>query len=70
MNIQIDTQNMTAEELLYLPDNGIRTELVRGELREMSPAGSQHGRWAINVTASLVRLYPFLERPDIGLIGH
>ena len=44
---------MTADELLHLPDNGMRTELVRGELREMAPAGSQHGRLTVNVTIPL-----------------
>src|SRR4051794_3912958 len=34
---------MTAEELLQLPDDGMRHELVRGELRTMSPTGSDHG---------------------------
>jgi len=30
----------TAEELLRLPDDGHRYDLVEGELRMMSPAGS------------------------------
>jgi Uma2 family endonuclease len=34
---------MTAEELLNAPDMG-RCELLRGELRMMSPSGSLHGR--------------------------
>lgn len=33
----------TAEELLRLPDDGKRRELVEGEIREMAPAGGQHG---------------------------
>lgn len=36
----------TAEELLRLPDDGLRRELVRGELRVMTPAGWEHGRIA------------------------
>lgn len=35
---------MTAEQLLDLPDDGLRHELVRGELRTMPPAGYRHGR--------------------------
>ena len=38
------TQLMTAEELLSMPDDGFRYELVEGELRRMSPAGHHHGR--------------------------
>ena len=46
-------QQMTAEELLKMPDDGFRYELVRGDLRQMSPAGHKHGRIAGNITASL-----------------
>ncbi|HZG53335.1 MAG TPA: Uma2 family endonuclease [Pyrinomonadaceae bacterium] len=38
------TQLMTAEELLAMPRDGLRYELVEGELRRMSPAGHNHGR--------------------------
>jgi Uma2 family endonuclease len=34
---------MTADELLRLPDNGMRRELIAGELHEMPPAGGEHG---------------------------
>lgn len=34
---------ITAEELLALPNDGMRHELVRGELIEMPPAGDDHG---------------------------
>lgn len=37
------TQSMTADELLKLPRGRWRYELVRGELRTMSPAGDEHG---------------------------
>ena len=36
-------QLVTAEELLEMPDDGVRRELIRGEIREMSPAGDRHG---------------------------
>ncbi len=39
-------QLVTAEELLCLPDDGFRYELVRGELRKMPPAGYDHGKFA------------------------
>ena len=44
---------MTADELLAMPDDGIRRELVAGELREMTPAGWQHGRIAGNIAGEL-----------------
>jgi Uma2 family endonuclease len=34
---------VTADELLRLPADGRRHELVRGELRTMAPAGGEHG---------------------------
>jgi Uma2 family endonuclease len=37
-------QFVTAQELLQMPDDGDRYELVAGELRRMSPAAQQHGR--------------------------
>jgi Uma2 family endonuclease len=44
---------MTAEELERLPDDGWRYELVRGELRKMSPSGARHGSVAAQIIASL-----------------
>ena len=44
---------MTAEELLRLPDDGLRHELVRGELRTMAPAGFEHGDVAFEIGTSL-----------------
>jgi Uma2 family endonuclease len=33
----------TADQLLLMPDDGYRYELIAGELRKMSPAGWKHG---------------------------
>ncbi|MGH3144438.1 MAG: Uma2 family endonuclease [Rubrobacter sp.] len=44
----IETKHTTAEELLGMPDDGFRYELVRGDLRRMPPAGSEHGAVAMN----------------------
>lgn len=44
---------MTAEELFLMPNDGFCYELIEGELKKMSPPGSQHGRIIINVTTPL-----------------
>ena len=46
---------MTAEELLRLPEESKRRELVEGELREMAPAGARHGRAAMRIGTLLDR---------------
>jgi Uma2 family endonuclease len=48
-------QQVTADELLLMPDDGFRYELVEGELRRMNPAGNIHGRIAVRVTWSLAQ---------------
>jgi Uma2 family endonuclease len=44
---------MTAEELWRRPDDGLRHELIRGELTTMAPAGSHHGIVALRIAAAL-----------------
>jgi Uma2 family endonuclease len=44
---------VTADQLLEMPDDGMRRELVRGEVRVMTPAGSRHGRIAMQLGAWL-----------------
>ena len=39
----------TAEQLLAMPADGWRYELVQGELRRLAPAGHEHGRVALNL---------------------
>jgi len=46
--------SMTADELLQLPSDGWRYELVEGELRKMSPSGARHGRVAAEIVGSLI----------------
>ena len=48
-------QQVTADELLHMPDDGFRYELVRGELRRMAPAGNVHGRVAMSFAWRLAR---------------
>ena len=43
----------TADELLRMPDDGFRYELVHGELRRMSPGGYRHGLVAAELLGAL-----------------
>jgi Uma2 family endonuclease len=43
----------TADELLAMPDDGYRYELIEGELIRMSPAGAEHGMVAMNISGPL-----------------
>jgi Uma2 family endonuclease len=49
------TELMTAEDLLKLPRGRFRYELINGELKQMSPAGHQHGKIAARLTVPLGR---------------
>jgi Uma2 family endonuclease len=46
-------RTMTAGELLAMPEDGIRRELVAGELREMTPVGRPHARTFQRINRSL-----------------
>ena len=47
------TSSMTADELLAMPDDGFRYELVRGELRKMPPPGYDHELFGGNIYFSM-----------------
>ena len=47
------THLMTADELFRLPDDGMRHELIKGELLTMSPPGEEHGVVTVNLTILL-----------------
>ena len=47
------TKPVTANELLEMPDDGYRYELIEGELRRMSPAGDEHGRVGMELAIPL-----------------
>ena len=52
----VATRHMTADELFRMPDDDFHYELVRGELKKMSPAGELHGDISLEIAMSL-RLY-------------
>jgi Uma2 family endonuclease len=56
---------MTAEDLLALPDDDTRYELVEGELRAMAPASGPHGRDGGRIFG---RLQQFTEEHDLGVV--
>ncbi len=48
-----DAKLMTAEELLNMPKDGYRYELIRGVLKKMAPVGHTGGSYEANVIAEL-----------------
>jgi Uma2 family endonuclease len=59
----IVTKTVTADELLALPDDGNRYELVKGELIQMSPTGHEHGIVALHIAAAL---HDFIKAHNLG----
>lgn len=57
---------MTADELLAMPDDGIRRELVEGEIREMAPAGFEHSVIAANFATEL---NVHVRKHKLGFVG-
>ena len=57
------TALMTAEELMQLPDDGFRYELINGELEKMPPPGPPHGRITFRLS---VLLGNFILGQDLG----
>lgn len=45
----------TADELFRMPADGLRYELVRGELQPMAPAGNEHGQVVARITSRLAQ---------------
>jgi len=56
-------QSITAVELLNMPDDGFRYELIRGELKKMPPPGHVHGRVAMKFGW---RLAQHVETKNLG----
>jgi Uma2 family endonuclease len=58
-------QSITAADLLRLPADGRRYELIRGELRQTAPAGPRHGRLAMRIAA---HLFQHVEAHHLGTV--
>lgn len=56
---------MTADELWQLPQDGMRHELVRGQLTTMPPAGFEHGAVGFNLALPLGQ---HVKAHNLGLI--
>lgn len=63
--MSIRAKHMTADELLHMPDDHLRHELIRGELRTMTPAGHPHGRTAMRVGWPLAQ---YVEENGLGAV--
>ena len=57
------TRLMTADELLAMPKDDCRHELVKGELITMAPVGKHHGSVVSEVMPSIVA---FIKARDLG----
>ena len=59
------TRPLTADELLAMPDDGWRYELVKGELIRMSPAADEHGQVTMNVAGPL---FSYVKTNHLGVV--
>lgn len=60
------TKPVTADELLAMPDDGFRYELVKGELIRMSPPpGHEHGLVVMRIA---VPLFEHIETNNLGVV--
>jgi len=62
---RLNSEPMTAEELLSLPNDGYRYELVKGELRKTPPADFEHGVRGIELTW---RLAQYVRINELGRV--
>jgi Uma2 family endonuclease len=56
---------MTAEQLLQMPDDGYRYELVKGELKQMTPPGGEHG---VTIMRLSTPLDSYVEQHHLGVV--
>jgi Uma2 family endonuclease len=55
----------TADQLLRMPEDGCRYELVEGEISRMTPAGWKHGAVVTRISRLLD---PFVEKHGLGVV--
>lgn len=55
----------TEADLLRMPDDGWKYELVDGEIRRLSPAGGRHGQIALELAT---RLKGYVDRAKLGFV--
>jgi Uma2 family endonuclease len=60
-----ETQIMTADQLFQMRDDGFRHELVKGELRKMTPTGFNHGEIVMNLAAPLGT---YIRNSSLGVV--
>src|SRR5688572_266170 len=61
-----EIQLMTADELLVMPEDGFRYELIKGELIKGSPPpGYEHGLVTMNIAGPL---YEYIKSQDLGKV--
>jgi Uma2 family endonuclease len=53
--MSIVSKPMTADELLAMPQDSLRCELIKGELRTMAPAGYEHGDISMRLSLLLAQ---------------
>ena len=63
--MEVIRQQVTADELLRMPDDDFRYELVRGDLRRMALAGNVHGRVTMSFAWHLAR---HIEENRLGTV--
>lgn len=59
------TRHMTAAELIAMPDDGHRYELIEGVLYRMAPAGMEHGEVGVEF---VFHLNSFVRGRDLGRV--
>jgi|SRR5882724_2859825 len=65
MAMSVAARLVTADDLLCMPDDGWRYELLHGELRRMPPPGYLHGRTASRI---ITRLATHVEANRLGVV--
>jgi Uma2 family endonuclease len=63
----VESRLLTAEEFYTLPDDGMRLELIDGEVRRRVPPGSQHGWSMVSISAHLFAFSS--EHPEVQVFA-